>query len=292
MKRALLLILLLSIGIAAQAQSAVQTPAEPTGRQFSKNVIRGIFRHDSIPITRMWMTSLVIPGYAQLYNRQYWKLPVLYGATGGLLAGGYFSNIRYMDSGDEDFRVARDWCYLAAGVSYWTGILDGLMSYETKEMIPQRATILSLMLPGLGQFYIQEYWTIPIIYTGFAFGTYMIGYNNLQYERFRSAYNVTMENDKNQDKSDNQYHELYGRMTADNMLYYRDSFRRSRDYFILITALLYVLNAVHANVFAHLHDFDVSDDLSFNIRPTVLYDNMLASRAQIPAIGMKLNITF
>jgi TM2 domain-containing membrane protein YozV len=284
--------LLLSIGIAAQAQSTAQTPTTPTGRQFSKNIVQGIFRHDSIPITRMWATSLVIPGYAQLYNRQYWKLPVLYGVTGGLLAGGYLSNLRYMDVGDEEFRVSRDWCYLAAGVSYWTGILDGLMSYERKDMIPQRATILSLMFPGLGQFYIQEYWTIPIVYFGFAFGAYMIGYNNLQYERFRSAYNVTVENDKNQDKSDNQYHELYGRMTAENMQYYRDSFRRSRDYAILLTALLYVLNAVHANVFAHLHDFDVSDNLSFNIRPTVLYDNMLASHAQIPDIGMKLNITF
>jgi hypothetical protein len=56
--------------------------------------------------------------------------------------------------------------------------------------------------------------------------------------------------------------------------------------------LIYVLNVVDANVFAHLRNFDVSDNLAVDIRPTLMYDGALASQLQFPAVGMKLNITF
>jgi len=48
---------------------------------------------------------------------------------------------------------------------------------------------------------------------------------------------------------------------------YRNSFRRDRDYSILFFLLAWGLNVVDATVFGHLKDFDVSNNLSMNLKP-------------------------
>ena len=37
---------------------------------------------DSVSLSRVCMVSAVLPGYGQIYNKQYWKLPILYGTMG------------------------------------------------------------------------------------------------------------------------------------------------------------------------------------------------------------------
>ncbi|MDR3184498.1 MAG: DUF5683 domain-containing protein [Prevotellaceae bacterium] len=290
MKKYPVFIVLLFFCVCAQAQ--VRTDIQPqtsiTKRPFSKNIVHGFLGRDSLPLTRVWAVSLAVPGYSQLYNRQYWKLPILYGSVGGLLYGGYASNMKYMDTGDSQYRRNRDLLYFGAGLIYWTGLIDGLISYESSTtFLPQRATVFSLMLPGLGQAYNRHYWKIPLVYMGVAFGYYMINYNTTQYERFRTAYNIATDNDPET------VDEFKGRMTPDNLKYYRDSFRRDRDYAVLLSILFYILNAVDANVFAHLKQFDVSEDLSMDLHPTIMYDRVFASLGvQTPAIGLKLRLTF
>jgi hypothetical protein len=285
---AFILILLFSFNVQAQLHTDIQPQPSTIKRPFSKNILHGFLGRDSLPLARVWAVSLAIPGYSQLYNRQYWKLPVLYGSVGGLLYGGYRNNMKYMDTGDSQYLRTRRLFYLGAGLVYWAGLMDGLISYESsKAFLPQRATVFSLMLPGLGQAYNRQYWKIPIIYMGFAFGYYMINYNTTQYERFRTAYNIATDNDPET------VDEFKGRMTPDNLKYYRDSYRRDRDYAVLLTLVFYVLNAVDANVFAHLKTFDVSDNLAMDIHPAIMYDQVFASSGvQTPAIGMKLRLTF
>jgi hypothetical protein len=283
-----ILLLLFSVYAQAQLRTDVQPQSPITHRPFSKNILHGFLGRDSLPLARVWAVSLVVPGYSQLYNRQYWKLPILYGSVGGLLSGGYFSNMKYMDTGDRKYLWGRRLCYLGAGLMYWTGLIDGLVSYESSTaFLPQRATVFSLMLPGLGQAYNRQYWKMPIVYIGIAFGYYMINYNTMQYERFRTAHNIATDDDPET------VDEFKGRMTPDNLKYYRDSFRRDRDYAVLLSILFYVLNAVDANVFAHLKQFDVSDNLSMDIHPEIMYNQVFASSGiQTPAIGMKLRFTF
>ena len=61
-----------------------------------------------------------------------------------------------------------------------------------------------------------------------------------------------------------------GKDSPDDMIWYRDSYRRLRDYSIIATALIYVLNIIDANVFAHMHDFDVNDNISLNVSPAII----------------------
>ena len=78
-----------------------------------------------------------------------------------------------------------------------------------------------------------------------------------------------------------------GPITASTALWYRDVYRRYRDYSILATALFYLLQIIDANVFAYMHDFEVTDDISMNIEPAVIApDNAYAMR-MTPTIGME-----
>lgn len=70
-----------------------------------------------------------------------------------------------------------------------------------------------------------------------------------------------------------------------------------RDYSIVATALVYVLQIIDANVFAFMYDFEVSDDISMSVEPAVLTpDNAYAMRTPSSfggnAVGMKVGFRF
>jgi hypothetical protein len=51
---------------------------------------------------------------------------------------------------------------------------------------------------------------------------------------------------------------------------YRNYYRQNEDYSVLFFLLFYALQIVDATVDAHLKDFNVSSDLSFNIKPNII----------------------
>ena len=55
----------------------------------------------------------------------------------------------------------------------------------------------------------------------------------------------------------------------------------------MATALFYLLQIIDANVFAYMHDFEVSDSISMKLEPAVLpADNYYASGTPAAAFGM------
>ena len=57
---------------------------------------------------------------------------------------------------------------------------------------------------------------------------------------------------------------------------------------LLLTIGLYALNIIDANVDSHLKQFNVDDNLSFDIQPYLDYNNITAE----PNYGMALTIKF
>ena len=55
-------------------------------------------------------------------------------------------------------------------------------------------------------------------------------------------------------------------------------------------AIAYVLQIIDANVFAYMQDFEVNDDISMRLSPTVLPTS--AQYASQPAVGMRVGFTF
>lgn len=249
-----------------------------------KRYFNSLAGKDSMDIARMWGGSLVLPGTAQLYNKQYWKIPVLYLSTGGLMLAGYQNNLKWLDTKDQQYKERRNLYYAGAALTYWVGIVDGISNYKYhKEVLPARASLYSVMFPGLGQIYNGDYWKLPIYYGGFIISGYFVSSNNAQFKRYKTMYYNTS----------NPESEEYQKYNAETMKYYMDTYRRFRDYSILSFMLVYALNVIDANVFAHLQDFDVSDDLTLKISPsTILPIAPLYTSRVSNSVGLKLTLSF
>jgi hypothetical protein len=124
---------------------------------------------------------------------------------------------------------------------------------------PRRASIMSGLLPGLGQVYNRKYWKVPVIYAGLGAFGYMFKVNNDNYWFYRR--NLIAEYDGDPETVNATFYS--GEQLQSQKLYYR----RFRDFAAIGIGLLYILNIIDANVDAHLRTFDVSDDLSFSVTP-------------------------
>lgn len=136
-----------------------------------------------------------------------------------------------------------------------------------KQKNPKRASWLSAALPGAGQVYNGKYWKVPVVYGAVGSSIYMVNYNNAQYQRFLNAY--ILENDDDTLTVS----EFSGIRTTDNIEYYKDQFRRSRDLWAIGVLASYLLNIIDASVDAHLSNYDISDDLSLYYRPQLFAYN-------------------
>lgn len=131
---------------------------------------------------------------------------------------------------------------------------------------PRKATLRSAILPGWGQAYNKEYWKIPIVYGALAIPTATFIYNNKWYKKTRDAYNIVVNNDTALFNTIDP--KLQGLISnPESLQFYRNQFRKDRDYSTLWFIIIWGLNVADATVFAHLKHFDVSDNLSMEIRP-------------------------
>ncbi len=143
-------------------------------------------------------------------------------------------------------------------------------SLAKKKHDPKKATFRSAVLPGWGQAYNREYWKIPIVAGALAVPAVAFLYNNKWYKETRDAYIYVINGDtasyvkidKKLINPDTHYP-----IDAGSLQYYRNQFRRDRDYSVLFFLFAWGLNVVDATVFGHLKDFDVSDDLSMHVQP-------------------------
>ena len=269
-----------------------KTQADTTEKLFSfKELFRGLGHKQEIKIGTMFAGSVMFPGSGQIYNRDYWKLPIVYGGIGACVGSAAYYNVKYNQSvaaGNpiERYKTNYIWLYAGAGLVYWGSIMDAAAFYPSNgKPNPGRAAIYSALLPGLGQAYNGEYWKIPVYYTGLLAAGYFVYTNNLNYVRFKRIYN----------EATNVEVPYNGPITSDQAKYYKDSYRRLRDYSIVALGLVYILQIIDANVFAVMYDFEVTDDISIRMEPTVIgTDSNIAMKTSpvTEAVGMKIGVKF
>lgn len=271
---------------------------------------------DSSSLSKVCLTAAVLPGYGQIYNKQYWKLPILYGTVGASIGmWAYFGSeyrplkrqydellLQGMSRTEELNAVQRDMIRAntkkqifmfttAASYIYFLG--DAALNYSTNEVSSvKKATTLSLICPGAGQIYNKSYWRAPIVVGGLASMIYVIDWNNRGFQRFKKAYSLRADYEQNPDKYPNgSADEFGGRYSTTFLKNLRDSNRRNRDLSILLTAGIYVFQAIDAHVDAHLKDFDVSDNLTVDLKP--MFDCQYTyHNGATPIFGFDLNVTF
>lgn len=288
MKRFLLIIFFacLAANVSAQFKSEAfqqsynddkNTIKDSTDVMFSfKEYFAGLQHKQELKIGTMFAGSLLCIGGEQIYNRQYWKLPIVYTSVLGPLGAGIYLNTQ----GKHD---AAKYCFLGAGIAYWGTLMDGVISYKSPTYpLPGRATLYSLLLPGLGQAYNGEFWKIPIYLGGLGAAYYFYDTNNINYQRYRRIYK----------EATNTEVAYTGPITAEQALYYRDVFRRYRDYSVLAIALVYLLQVIDANVFSYMHDFEIVDDMAMSVKPTVILPDTQLAFNPSPAFGLSVGFKF
>ena len=140
--------------------------------------------------------------------------------------------------------------------------IPSAQSKDTTKTHPgKKAAIFSAILPGLGQASNKKYWKIPIIYALGATTLYYVNYHQSRYILYRDAFLCLTVDTTCEFTLD------YSLLTQVKIL--KDEHRRNRDWFIILTCVVYALNIIDASVDAHLLDFDISDDLSLSVQPGI-----------------------
>ena len=301
----------------ANAHQNTKAKADTTDRLFSfKEYFGGLSHKNTIQIGTMFAGSVILPGTAQIYNKDYWKLPIVYGGIGAFAgSGGYYlhkynkskkayeqweiakTNYEMEFGGTYPYqapavnykaKTAGTWLMVGAGLVYWGSLLDGVACYESdRQPHPGRATLYSALLPGLGQIYNGELYKVPIYWGGLLVSAHFLTTNHTNYIRFKNIHNEATTSSN-----------YTGPISGETAKWYRDVYRRYRDYSIVATALVYFLQVIDANVFAYMHDFEVTDDITMKIEPALISpDNAYASHSggynsSQNAVGLKLGLRF
>lgn len=133
----------------------------------------------------------------------------------------------------------------------------------------KRAALFSAVIPGSGQIYNhiampkgkkKAYWKVPLIYAGLGATTYFVIKNNMLKNDYRSEY----ESRKIGNAPSN-----FLEYDDQSLLTLYTTHRNKRDFALLGMGLVYILNIVDAAVEAHFVNFDISEDLSLSIHPTM-----------------------
>ena len=149
---------------------------------------------------------------------------------------------------------------------------------------PKRALLFSAIIPGAGQIYNhiampkgkkKAFWKVPLIYAGIGTMGYFLIHNQQQQIALKKEYNSRTEG--NTPSSEWAQYDNTGLLTLYNQHLDR------RDLSIVGLTVVYLLQLVDANVEAHFVAFDVSDNLSMKVTPTILPSM---------AAGVQLSLTF
>lgn len=153
-----------------------------------------------------------------------------------------------------------------------------------KKHNPRIATRRSALIPGWGQAYNREYWKIPLVYGVLAIPTGLYFYNNNLYKKTKFAYEARFKEAAGDSSDVANIDPQLKNLGITSLQSYRNAFRRDRDYSILWFLLAWGLQVADATVFAHLKQFDVSNDLTMELTP--VFNPM----TRTPGLGLTLNL--
>ena len=250
-----------------------------------KHLTRGLHHKEPLKPGYALLGSVIMPGRIQIYNKDYWKVPLVFAGIGGGIGGGLYFNEKYHQTGDKKFATYRTLCYAGAALTFWGQMLDGVACLpDSRTPDPGKAAVFSALLPGLGQAYVGDWWHIPIWYGGLGVCAYTLHLNQMQYNRYKYIYMLASDKDSG----------YSGHINVTQATTYKDLYHRDRDYSVVATILVYALNIIDANVFAYMKDFNVSDDLSLNVEPALIenLDNYYLPSPSAPSFGINMSLKF
>ena len=155
---------------------------------------------------------------------------------------------------------------------------------EKFQPVPRKALLYSI-IPGGGQIYNRRWWKLPFVYGALGTTVYFISTNTQAYRRYRDAIRIREDgNDMTKDEFTND--DCVQLITTEQMRAFRDVKRKDMETSYIFFFIAYTLTSLEAFVDAHLQTFDVSDDLSLSIKPSI----QQVGPAPYPGVGIRLQL--
>jgi len=150
---------------------------------------------------------------------------------------------------------------------------------------PKKAVLLGI-IPGMGQIYNKKYWKLPLVYGALGGVIYSISYNTINYKRSQNSLDVR--NNPNCQSVTASYllaeckDQLFD-IPLNSITAKRNSLDKSRQQSWIGVIAFYLISAGDAFVDAHLKNFSVDDDISFQPILETSFNNQ-------PVMGIGLTI--
>lgn len=136
----------------------------------------------------------------------------------------------------------------------------------SKPYSPKYAIVRSAVLPGWGQITNKKYWKLPLVYGALGTTAYIFFRNVKQFNEANRSFKLASDTIASNDiLIPEPYYSVRSR--PDVIKSFRNEVRQNVDYSVLFFIAFWGLNVVDAAVDAHLKTFDVSDDLTLQIKP-------------------------
>ena len=165
---------------------------------------------------------------------------------------------------------------------------DTLIVDSIPQHSPKKAVIFSAIIPGTGQIYNsinmekrvkgknKVYWKVPLIYAFLAYtGSSLIKNQSTQHD-LKTEYNNRYVNGLGSTNS------KWSKFDSLGLVAQYAKYARKRDLSILMFGASYLVQVIDAGIEAHFVKFDLSEDLTFQIKPKLYNFNTIG-------IGMTFN---
>ncbi len=152
--------------------------------------------------------------------------------------------------------------------------IDTIKSYSNR-YDPRKALLYAAVLPGSGQIYNKKYWKLPLVWGGLGLLVYSVNYYQQAYVKYKDELYITINDPTAVPPSGLQQEQLRSIV---------DQARRQRDFMLVLTGFVYMLQIVDAHVDAHLKEFDLNPKLKASIQPKITSDLMMGRSAGLSFI--------
>ncbi|MFN8262847.1 MAG: DUF5683 domain-containing protein [Chitinophagales bacterium] len=149
---------------------------------------------------------------------------------------------------------------------------------DTTHYSPKKAAIWGAAFPGLGQIYNKRYWKLPIVYGILGTVIYFVAANGKSLREFNGYIRNVYDSIPNPAP--------YTNISLAQIESFRNTYRRNVQIASFGTLFAWGLSIVDAVVDAHLRSFDISDKLTFKVKPQLNYSNF----TYYAGIGVHLKI--
>ena len=172
-------------------------------------------------------------------------------------------------------------------------VREVLHGRDSQPPIPRVALIRSAVLPGWGQIYNRHYWKLPLVYGVLGGMGYLAIRQNTSYQIFSRAYRADTDSNATTSASsilqnggiNNNY---VDGSYAEGLRSSRNQARDSRDQILVYGFVVYGLHVLEAYIDAQLQAFDLSENLSLKIQPSLMPIRSLNATSYRPSLGLSI----